>query len=73
MAPFAAMIFMATIPACLAMQFDHPSGGTMNTCARTAPGFRERTGAGSHFRLDVGRCIGELRLRKWRQSPLFPA
>jgi (p)ppGpp synthase/HD superfamily hydrolase len=28
-------------------------------------------GTGSHFRIDVGRCMNELRWRKWSQSPFF--
>jgi hypothetical protein len=29
-------------------------------------------GTDSHFRIDNGCCISELRLRKWCQSPFFP-
>jgi hypothetical protein len=30
-----------------------------------------KMGTGSHFRIDVGCCINELRWRKWSQSPFF--
>jgi hypothetical protein len=31
-----------------------------------------KMGTASHFRIDIGRCFDELRLRKWLQSPVFP-